>query len=312
MNTQSTEEARTAEQVAWLTRQERGALSGIRAVFWLARAFGRRPAQLVLRIVALWYVLGDRAARESSRVWLTRVHGKPASFAAIYNHLYTFACVTLDRVFLLMGEYKKFDVKPEGSHHLRALVTEKRGAVLVGAHLGSFEAMRARGADQRFPINIVGHFENARMINSLLAVLNPELSARVIHVGKDPVGFATQVRERLEAGEMVAILADRVGLNDKQIEVPFLGEKAAFPTGPFLLAHALKCPVYLTFGLYFAPNRYEIFCEPFAERISLPRGQREQALREVVERYAARLEYYARRAPNNWFNFYDFWKTRSP
>jgi predicted LPLAT superfamily acyltransferase len=117
-----------------------------------------------------------------------------------------------------------------------------------------------------------------------------------------------RVSERLEQGEMVAILADRVGLNDKQVDVDFLGAKVAFPTGPFLLAAVLKCPVYLVFGLYFEPNRYELFCEPFAERLELPRAGRADALRAVVQRYAERLEHYARRAPDNWFNFHDFWR----
>ncbi|HEX4353668.1 MAG TPA: hypothetical protein VHZ95_12150, partial [Polyangiales bacterium] len=67
--------------------------------------------------------------------------------------------------------------------------------------------------------------------------------------------------------------------------------------------------VYLVFGLYFEPNRYELFCEPFAERIELPRRERAAALQAVVQRYAQRLEDYARRAPDNWFNFHDIWKS---
>jgi predicted LPLAT superfamily acyltransferase len=298
----------TAGEVAWLTAQERGAVTGIRLVFVLARLFGRAPARLFLRVVALWYVLMDGAARSASRGWLTRVYGRPASFWECYRHILCFARVTLDRVFLLMDAHDTFTVNRTGSHYLAALSRAKRGAVLVGAHLGSFEAMRAGAEREDFPINIVGHFENARMINALLSELNPRASARVLHVGKDPIGFATQARDCIAAGEMVAILADRVGLNDKQVVVRFMGGDAAFPTGPFLLAHALKCPVYLVFGLYFEPNRYELFCEPFAEQLDLPRGDRQNALRAVVQRYAERLEHYARMAPDNWFNFYDFWK----
>jgi predicted LPLAT superfamily acyltransferase len=226
----------------------------------------------------------------------------------VYRHVLRFARVTLDRVFLLLGDNKQtFVVNSTGHQHLEALTSARRGAVLLGAHLGSFEAMRAGAAHDRLPLNIVGHFENARMINALLDRLDPEKSARVLHVGKDPVGFAMNVSDRLANGELVAILADRVGLNDKQVEVDFLGAKATFPTGPFLLASLLKCPVYLVFGLYFEPNRYELFCEPFAERIELPRAQRAQALAATVQRYATRLEHYVRLAPDNWFNFYDFW-----
>ena len=77
----------------------------------------------------------------------------------------------------------------------------------------------------------------------------------------------------------------------------------------FILAAALKCPIYLVFGLYTAPNRYDLFCEPFVDQLVLPRHDREGALRDAVIRYAERLESYARRAPDNWFNFFDFWET---
>ena len=106
-----------------------------------------------------------------------------------------------------------------------------------------------------------------------------------------------------------AVVAEMMRYASWRLMHEFCGAEAAFPTGPFLLASALKCPVYLVFGLYFEPNRYELFCEPFADRIELPRAARAEALRAVVQRYAERLEHYARQAPDNWFNFHDFWRT---
>jgi predicted LPLAT superfamily acyltransferase len=300
------------DSTTWLSQRERGAIAGMRFVLWLATAFGRAPARQFMRLIALWYFLFDRSARAASRVWLTRVYARPARLLEIYRHILRFARVTLDRVFLLLGHSSGFVVNRTGHQYLEGLARARRGAVLMGAHLGSFEAMRAGAANEHLPLNIVGHFENARMVNALLERLDPAKAARVLHVGQDPVGFAMRVSERLEQGEMVAILADRVGLNDKQVVVDFLGAPAAFPTGPFLLASALKCPVYLVFGLYFEPNRYELFCEPFAERIELPRGARQAALAAVVQRYAERLEHYARLAPDNWFNFHDVWKSAAP
>jgi predicted LPLAT superfamily acyltransferase len=97
-------------------------------------------------------------------------------------------------------------------------------------------------------------------------------------------------------------------LNDKSVSVEFFGASARFATGPFLLAAILKCPIYLVFGLYREPNRYELFCEPFSDRLVLPRGAREEVLGREVARYARRLEDYCRKAPDNWFNFFDFWE----
>lgn len=305
------EAQRPASDAAWLTQRERGAIAGIRVMFWMATALGRGVVRQFVRLIALWYFMFDRRARLASRAFLSRVYGRPARLREVYGHILRFARVTMDRVFLLLGDHDTFVVKRTGHEYLAKLARERRGAVLLGAHLGSFEAMRAGATTTSLPLNIVGHFENARMINALLTSLNKDAAARVVHVGQDPVGFAMKVSERIEQGELVAILADRVGLNDKQLEVPFLGQTASFPTGPFLLAALLKCPVYLVFGLYYEPNRYELFCEPFAERIELPRAQRAAALQAVVQRYAERLEHYARLAPDNWFNFFDFWKNGS-
>lgn len=291
----------------WLTQGERGALWGMRLVFRLARLFGRWPVRQLVRVIALYYALFDKTARRASHDWLTRIHGAPPTRKAVRGHIFRFAQVALDRVFLLQGESRCFEVTRTGDHHLAALVEANQGAVLLGAHLGSFEAMRAGAKDEALPLSIVGHFENARMINALLEELDPGMAARVIHVGGDPVSLALTVRDRVAEGGLIALLGDRVGLNDKSVRVPFLGEPAPFPTGPFLLAAMLRCPVYLVFGLYSEPNRYDLYCEPFAERIALPRPRRQEALREWVARFAERLEHYARKAPDNWFNFYDFW-----
>ena len=61
-------------------------------------------------------------------------------------------------------------------------------------------------------------------------------------------------------------------------------------------------------GLYHEPNRYDLYCEPFAERIELARGARDAGAREWAQRYAQRLEHYCRLAPDNWFNLYPVWK----
>ena len=120
--------------------------------------------------------------------------------------------------------------------------------------------------------------------------------------------MAISVKERIDAGEMVAVLGDRVGLGDRVVEVDLFGAPALLPAGPYWLAASLGCPVFLTFGLFHEPNRYDLYCEPFADRIELARSDRHGAARVWAQRYAQRLEHYCRMAPDNWFNFYPVWK----
>ena len=295
----------------WLSQRERGTVFLIHATYRLAQLLGRTMMRPLVFSIALYYRLTDRRAVRASRDWLRRVHGRDATFWQTFRHLHTFVQVTLDRVFLVSGKGNAFRFTRTGNEHIAAQFASGDGAVLLGGHLGSFEAMRTGGEEDRVKINVLGHFENARMINAVLTKLDPERAATVIHIGDDPVGQMARVHDRLAAGDFVALLGDRTGLNERTVTATFLGQTASFPAGPFLLAALMKCPVYLTFGLYRRPNTYELFCEPFAERLELPRKDRDRALQEIVQRYADRLEHFARSAPYNWFNFYDFWQHTS-
>lgn len=295
----------------WLGTAEKGSLLGMRATLLLVGLLGRRLTRLVLPVIALYFVLLHGDARRASRRWLRRV-GAPHGRAAVWRHVLRFAQVTLDRVLFLRGDTAGFAVEHVGQEHLRALRASGRGGLLVGAHLGSFEAMRALAERHGFPVRILAYEKNARKINALLRGLRPDLDVKVIEVEPGAPWPALQAAEAIERGELVALLADRTGLGDRTATVPFLGRPATFPAGPWALAAALRCPVLLTFGLHRPPDRYELVAEPLPGASEpLPRGAaREAALAERVALFARRLEHHARRVPDNWFNFFDIWVQR--
>jgi predicted LPLAT superfamily acyltransferase len=301
---------RAALSRGWLDVAEVGSVWGIRFVIGLCMLCGRGAARAFLRVLALYYLLFHGRARAASRAYFARLEpGERVRFAKMYGHFCRFSEVALDRLLIASGRREMFQVSSNGREHLDRLVREKRGALLLGAHLGSFEAMRLGAVTEALPINMVVNFSNAQRMQSVMDKLDPGANTRFISLSTEPLDFVLKIRACIERGELVAILADRVAPDGRRTSARFLGDEAPFPTGPFILAAALRCPVYLTFGLYRGDNRYDLHCEPFAERIDLPRKQREQALEAVVQRFADRLEAYVRRAPDNWFNFYDFWRT---
>ena len=291
----------------WMRRPEKGTVLGIKALLLFCRIFGRRGGIVLLRVIVFYYAIFAGAARRAAQDYLRRL-GQPAGFWPAYRNILYFAVCALDRVFLVRGETGRFVVTYNGMEHLERLRAEGRGAILLGAHLGSFEAMRAYGKHEALPINILAYFHNARMINTFLATVGADFRGRVIEIDPQDTSYIFQVQAAIERGELVAVLGDRVGVNEKTATARFLGAPARFPTGPYTLAALLRCPIYLTFGLYRAPNRYDLYCEPLCEQLELPRGAREAALAAHVQRYADRLEHYCRLAPHDWFNFYDFWR----
>jgi predicted LPLAT superfamily acyltransferase len=291
----------------WTVAPERSTARALRAMVWIALTLGRRTARLLLYPICLYFYLLSPGTTAASRTYLGKVLGRKAHAIDRYRHYHTFAATLLDRIFLLHGQYDRFDVRTQGEEALAAVLAEGRGCFLLGAHMGSFEVIRAVGRhNTRAPISLVMYAENARQFNSVLAAINPHLSLQVIGLGK--VDSMLKVEAALQRGEIAGMLGDRTIQGEGTLACPFLGTPAQFPIGPFRLAAMLHRPVILMFGLYRGGNRYDVCFERLVDNWDVPRGERERLLEQSLRRYVERLEHHCRTAPYNWFNFYDFWK----
>ncbi|MDR3444166.1 MULTISPECIES: acyltransferase [unclassified Dyella] len=293
----------------WQSRPEGGG----RFALWLIRTIalrgGRRLSRLTLYPITLYFYFRRGPERRASRHFLQRALGRPVTWWQVMKHIHYFAATLLDRVFLLARGEKDFDVTVEGLDELEACLAKGQGVLLLGTHQGSFEALRAistRNPDT--PLRVVLDKQKTPAMTELLEALAPDIGANVIDASRGGTSITLAMAEACQQGAMVALLADRGREHEVLRRVPLLGEPAPFPVGPWLLAHSLRVPVVLCFGLYEGGNRYRLVFEPFAERIDIPRQERAQALDAVITRFAARVEHYIHAAPYNWFNFYDFWQ----
>lgn len=297
----------TAKRDAWLHEPERGSAFGISALLAAHRVFGRGFAVAILHVVALCYALFSGRLRAVSRAYLVRALGRPPRFRDVVRHVATFAVCSFDRVLFAAGKLDGFTIERHGHDLLAELAATRTGAILLGAHLGSFEAMRAMGQREALVLNVLVHFRNARKITAMLRRVAPDFDARIIEIDPDAPHHVLAVAERIAAGELVAVLGDRVGLGEGTTRVTLLGGEVELPTGPYALAAVLRCPIYLTFGLYHGRGRYSLHCERFAESVQLPRRDRAARVGELAQRYAARVEHHVAQAPYCWFNFFDMW-----
>jgi predicted LPLAT superfamily acyltransferase len=289
--------------MSWSAQGERGSGWLTRAALWLAL----RGAGPVLTVVGTgWFLLMCRGARLASRDYLRRVLGRPAGFADVARHFHCFACAVVDRVLLLAGRQAGFRIRTEGIGAVLDVLAEGRGCILLGAHLGSFEVLRTVAAQAPVPVWALMYRRNGGALTGLLDRLAPGLHERVLEIGD--TASMIRARECVERGEIVGILADRAPNGHRMVRVPFLGEAAAFPSGPFVLANVLGAPVVLFHAVRTGGRTYDVVFEAFAERVVLRRGARAEDLRAVMGRYAAAVERGCRAHPYQWFNFYPFWE----
>lgn len=291
---------------AWRRRPERSQRWVLRLMRWIALRLGRRTARLVLHLVTAYFVAFAPAARRASRQYLGRALGRPARAADLYRHFHCFAATVLDRVYFLHERFELFEVETRGHDALDAVLAQGSGALLIGAHLGSFEALRALGRrDTGLRVAMVMYEDNARMLNETLAAISPAARQDVIALGS--IDSMLRVRDFLAAGGIAGVLGDR-GLHDEEmLALPFLGAPARLPLGPMRMAALLRCRVLFMAGLYLGGRRYRVTFEPIAD-FSVPGATPAAGLAS----YAACLERHCRAAPYNWFNFYDFWSHGAP
>ncbi len=302
-----------AEAKDWGDQKERGSLLGIRFLLFILNLLGQRLVMVCVTPVVLYFYLTSRAARRASRDYLDRLNASgespvgPASFWNGFRHQLQFAEIIVERFLLWQGKLDKFKFNRGERSFLHD--DQGKGVLLVGAHMGSFDALRTLSQHYGIAVTVVMDRANARRINKVLSSLSPNSNLRVIEMRPGDVGAVFDLKERVDRGEVVAILGDRFPRagRPRVTRVQFCGDPAPFPQNVWILASLLKCPVYVTVALRVGYRNYHIHFEKLVDEAVLPRKRREEGLRELIEGYAACLEKLCRKAPLQWFNFYDFW-----
>jgi predicted LPLAT superfamily acyltransferase len=296
--------ATTAE---WVRHRERGSVVLLKIMAFLSLRLGRSASRVVLYGIAAYFFLFAPSARRHCLRYLRLALGRAPKARDRFRQLLSFATTIHDRVYLINGQYETFNITLEGEALLRAQAAAGRGALLLGAHMGSFEVMHALSRRHSgLHVAMAMYEENARKISGILAAINPDLVPDIVSLGQ--IDAMLNIAERLEHGAYVGVLGDRT-LGEEQVQaVTLLGERAYLPIGPMRAAAILRCPVFFMAGLYRGKNNYHVVFERLADFSPASVGSRQLAVRAAIQRYAMLLDQYCRSDPYNWFNFFDFWR----
>jgi predicted LPLAT superfamily acyltransferase len=300
------------DAASWSATRERSNKLALQLMAWIALHLGRGVARLVLVPITWYFLLFSPGPKRQTRRYLRRALGREPGWADHYRQVHAFASVVLDRVYLARGSMSMFDIRVQGGDLVHQVLADGRGAMLLGAHIGSFEALHAVGKGEHLPVAMVMFPDNARMIHAVLQAIAPDMALEIIAIGRP--GSTLAIRDWVDRGGLVGVLGDRVlpgnnGPRSENVALPFLGAPASFNDGPMRLAMLLKRKVIFMVGLYRGGNRYDVRFELMAD-FSQPAtdpAQRDAQLRAALQDYVHLLEALCREAPYNWFNFHDFW-----
>nr|WP_139685277.1 glycosyltransferase family 2 protein [Vibrio tasmaniensis] len=316
-----TQQASTkTEQKHWSRTPERGTVLGIKLLLAVYSLLGRGVFNLILRGVMRYYHLTGKRARNASEQYLFQLKAYaeqqdielPTELTS-YNHLLSFGHTMLDKLAAWKGDFSVDNLTVHGQEQFESMVENQQGVLILGSHLGNIELCRALGRrHSHIKINALVFTEHAERFNSVMKAVNPQSDLNLIQVTSMGPDTAILLQQKLEQGEWIVIVGDRTSTSkeSRSVWAEFLGKKAPFPQGPFMLASVLKAPVFLLFGLRDDSQtkpHFNVYFEHFSDKIELPRKTREQSLQQVVQKYADRLQHYTLKVPLQWYNFFNFW-----
>lgn len=287
--------------------KSRGNKLGYNIFVYTVRSIGVLPAYFLLRFVAVYYFLFSWSSFGHIYRYFRLRHNWPRvrSFFSVYTNFFVFGQTILDKIVVMAGIGNRFTYDFDGETNLHAMVQSQKGGILLSAHVGNWEAAGHLLSRLNTPINVVMYDGEHESIKNYMQEITGGRKFNVIVIKHD-LSHVYAIGEALQKNELICLHADRFLEGNKTEFFSFLGGKASFPIGPFLLAAAFDVPVSVVFAFKEKPLHYHFYGS------SLVRRRNDELKSEFVNRlmrtFINEFEEKVKRYPEQWFNYYNFWQ----
>ena len=285
----------------------RGGTFGYLFFIYLIKYLGITAAYGFLSLVVLYFIPFAPKATKSTWFYARHIlkYNRLRSFSMLLRNYYRLGQILIDKVAIGNGKVGKYRFEFERYPEFLQLLNSEQGVIMIGAHIGNWEIGVPFFDDYGKKINIVMYDAEHRKIKEILEKNGQDKEYKIIPVNKDNLTHVFRITEALDKKEYVCFQGDRYLNKEKLLTSRFLGEEALFPAGPFLLASRMKVPVVFYFAMRESGRTYSFH---FFVAESVVRNKEKKAEIALLEQYTATLERILKRYPEQWFNYYSFWK----
>ena len=293
----------SASPAGW-NGKSRGGGFGYAFFVLLIRYVGIRAAYAFLALVVVYFI--PCAPRATAAVWSycrRRLgYGPLRAAAALFRHYYRFGQTLIDKVAIGGGAGGRYRFLFAKYDDFIALLGGGCGGGVVGAHVGCWQAGAHFFGKYGRKINIVMYDAEYERIRRVVERNTEECGYKVIPINGPTLDTMLRIKVALNGGEYVCFQGDRYLSPRHTLRHRLLGCEASFPEGPFRLASKLQVPLVVYYAMRERARSYRFHLQLH------PRADERIGSAELLDRYAASLEQILHRYPEQWFNFYDFWK----
>lgn len=284
--------------------KSRGTLLGYKIFVFFIRKLGIKAAYVVLYFVASYYFLFLKKSNQSTFYYFHKRLGYSYWKAkkCVWKSYFTFGQTIIDKTAITAGLRDKFTYEFDGIEILKDLLAQKKGGVLISAHIGNFEIAEYFFAeiDLDCQINLVTTDLEHSVIKEYLESVAVKNSSIKFIIVKEDLSHIFDINNALANNELICFTGDRYFEGVKYLTAPLLGEDANFPAGPFLIASRLKVPVVFVYVMKEPNLHYHLYAREAQSKHRDEKG----LLNSYIESVEGMLQKY----PLQWFNYFDFWK----
>jgi lauroyl/myristoyl acyltransferase len=174
------------------------------------------------------------------------------------------------------------------------------GAILLTAHLGSFEIGVAGLLQFEEHVHVLYHPDQSGLFERMRSKQRKHLGVIEERVDSG-LGTWLKLRDALRENHVVLVQGDRVLPGQKGVLMPFCHGHIEMPTGPVKLALASGSPIIPVFAVRVPSGKVKIFLD---EAIEVPQGShRIDATHPTMIQIAQVIEKYVKQFPEQWHFF---------
>lgn len=294
-----------SDQASWQGRS-RGTTLGYSIFVWLLKIGGLRAAYALLHFVTIYYRLFvPQAIRPLRYLYRERLKFTPAETRKlIRKNLVIFGQTIIDKIVVLSGVKNKLSFTHEGVENIEQLVANGKGGILLSAHLGNWEVAGHLLKRVNAVINIVMYDGEGEQVKQYMEQFDSNRSFNIIFIKDDDMSHIYEISAALARNELVCLHGDRFRPGNRTMKHLFLGQKASFPAGPFILGAKLKAPVCFVFAFKETNFHYHFYAYP----AKVYEGRGTAGMELMMDEYVQMLETKIKQYPAQWFNYFEFWK----
>jgi predicted LPLAT superfamily acyltransferase len=286
-----------------------GGTLGQRGLIFFFRWCNLRLGYVFMALVIPFYMLFARKSYLTIYHYFRKQFGYSTwkSFTKTYRNHFLFGQVILDRFAVYAGRKDAFEVEIIGNEHYERLASGEKGFIIAGSHVGNFEIAGYLLNSTKKKINSLFYAGETQTVKENRSKILNSNNVNLISVSSD-MSHLFVLNTALQNGEIVSIPCDRNHGSAKVVECDFLRGKADFPIGAFALAVNFDIEVLAVFVIKISTKKYKIFVKPCKSVLNASENKKGK-IENLAKSYVGELENIVKQYPEQWFNFYEFWKS---